>query len=1472
MGQGARIGAHPGAALLLLSVCASQFPWLPAASAQIQWRTPGAAARQAPRLTPEQAADALVAAADAAARAGRPHRIVVGFDGPLTESNKRDLAEVGVTLLAYVGDNSFFASVNPEALQAQAAVARAPFRQVVEIEREWKMHPDFAAGVLHPWGVSGAPVKGDQEQHAREKTGDVDGRAQAPRQEEARIAAYVLFHQDVDLDGEGLPALERHGVDIRSVLDPINGAVIEFPLDALAAIVGEDVVQWIEPPLPVWGRLNAENRVLTGANTVQAAPYSLNGTGIDVLVFDAGRVRSHGDFTGRLVAGDSASFSDHATHVAGTVGGSGAGSTNTLARGMAPACRLISFGFQWGGGSGFLYTDPGDLQGDYTSAINLHGADIANNSIGNNTESNGLPCDWQGNYGVTDVLIDSIVRGSLGAPFRVFWAAGNERTGNRCDEAAPYQDYRSLAPPACAKNHICVGATNANDDSMTSFSSWGPTDDGRMRPDFCAPGCQSNGDLGVTSTWNIGDYASLCGTSMAAPTATGCAALLLQDFRAQFPGLSDPRNSTLKVLFAHTAVDILTPGPDYRSGYGSLRIQPAVDLMRAGDFFEGEVSQGGTPGFAVVIVSPGTPQLKITLAWDDAPGTANVLPALINDLDLVVTSPGGVQFFPWTLDPSAPSDAAVRTVRNSRDNLEQVLVDSPEPGTWLVEVRAFNVPQGPQPFSICGSPGPMPCSHEGVVAFDAGAWPCESEVSLRVTDCGLDTNPAAIETVQLRAFSTTDPTGIDVLLTESGPSSPTFQGSFMLSASGGGGALAASPGDVLTAEYEDSDTGSGSPGIASATALVDCLAPGISSVAVELVEPRRAVITFVTDEPCVGTVRYGLACGTLGSSRNSPAFGTNHSVEITGLSDNTGYFFIVEASDAASNLSFDDNSGSCYDFMTPDAVNTLTEIFEPLNGDANDIGFSAVAFVPNSSPDGYEVCNYPIAVLPTNPAGGTFLSMSDDRPGVQINLTGGASVSLFGVSYTSFFLNPNGNITFDIWDDDPTESISDHFDVPRISALFDDLDPSVGGSVSWKQLSDRVVITFTDVPQWNFNDRNTFQFELFFDGRIIVNYLRIDCQDGLVGLSSGVAPIEFLETDLSSEGPCGPRPPRAVVATVTTQIASAVSFMLPSADDGLPDPPGSLQYIVTSLPTHGLLVDPGAGPISSVPHTLAGSAGAITYSPFGRFQGLDPFTFKVNDSGIPPDGGDSNEATLTVEVGAAGILFAFLSDDQDPGWPMDSAWAFGQPTGQGGALGGGFGNPDPFSGFTGFNVLGYNLNGNYPGVLIPTRYLTSAAINCSTSSKVTIQFYRWLGVEHSAYDHATFEVSNDGFNWSLIWENPPAFSLNPTGWELDLYNISSVADGAPTLFLRWGMGPTDGTVEYCGWNIDDITIRGLRPLPPCPGDGNFDRVVNFFDTLATIANFGRVGATQREGDTDANGIVDFMDVIATLANFGVVCP
>jgi hypothetical protein len=164
------------------------------------------------------------------------------------------------------------------------------------------------------------------------------------------------------------------------------------------------------------------------------------------------------------------------------------------------------------------------------------------------------------------------------------------------------------------------------------------------------------------------------------------------------------------------------------------------------------------------------------------------------------------------------------------------------------------------------------------------------------------------------------------------------------------------------------------------------------------------------------------------------------------------------------------------------------------------------------------------------------------------------------------------------------------------------------------------------------------------------------------------------------------------------------------------------------------------------------------------------------------------------------ILYNFPLDS-DPGWAREAQWAFGQPTGGGSHAG------DPTSGHTGSNVFGYNLAGDYPNSL-PARYLTTSAIDLLGWTDTRLRFHRWLGVESAFdFDEATVEVSVDGTAWTVIWRaTDGGVDISDSAWTPQEFDISELADNHPTVFIRWGMGPTDGGATYPGWNIDDVQI------------------------------------------------------------------
>jgi Zn-dependent metalloprotease len=196
---------------------------------------------------------------------------------------------------------------------------------------------------------------------------------------------------------------------------------------------------------------------------------------------------------------------------------------------------------------------------------------------------------------------------------------------------------------------------------------------------------------------------------------------------------------------------------------------------------------------------------------------------------------------------------------------------------------------------------------------------------------------------------------------------------------------------------------------------------------------------------------------------------------------------------------------------------------------------------------------------------------------------------------------------------------------------------------------------------------------------------------------------------------------------------------------------------------------------------------------------------KAYKSGLQP----SSTTSATYQfLGTA--LYSFSMDSSPAGWTASGLWGYGPPTGRGGA----HGYPDPSNGYTGVNVYGYNLGGDYQDNLASTQWLTTSALNLANASNVQLGFWRRLGVETPSYDHAYIEVSNNGTTWTRIWENTT--EITDSQWTYVTYDISTIADHQNTVYIRWGIGPTDSSWTYCGWNIDDVQIFGTNTGPSVP--------------------------------------------------------
>jgi hypothetical protein len=529
-----------------------------------------------------------------------------------------------------------------------------------------------------------------------------------------QAALYVMLHRDVTAE-TGASLLAGYG-EVKSSASAANLYVVWITPDRLGALLNEDEVSWVQPAEPRWEVENSVVRARIDSDDLGGAGYgSADGTDVDILIYDAGWVRStHQELTGRVTQRGSCTVEDHATHVACTTSASG---ESAAAIGMANNMHALLSDCLAGTTGAFLYTDPGDVQENLVYAKDTwspaggdaDGAELWNASIGTNTASNNFPCVWEGNYGPTDAIVDRIVRGELASSkFIGVWANGNERTGGggRCGTT-----YHTTAPPACGKNAIHIGASNKDADTMTSFSSWGPCDDGRLKPTVTAPGCATTTGIYSCGAQNDRNYlGTYCGTSMATPATSGVVAQLIEYCRAQglsyCPADGEPWPSSARALLMHAALDLGNAGPDYQWGYGRIDADASADLLtnlpKMGnypDLRQDAMSDPAEVDTYEIVVSGSPAQLKVSLAWDDSAATMQALTKLVNDLDLEVVSPGGTTYLPYILDPGDPANPATTGV-DSLNNQEQVVVSSPANGSWTIRVVGRILPAGPQDYSI----------------------------------------------------------------------------------------------------------------------------------------------------------------------------------------------------------------------------------------------------------------------------------------------------------------------------------------------------------------------------------------------------------------------------------------------------------------------------------------------------------------------------------------------------------------------------------------------------------------------------------------------------------------------------------------------------------------------------------------------------------------------------------------------------
>jgi len=216
--------------------------------------------------------------------------------------------------------------------------------------------------------------------------------------------------------------------------------------------------------------------------------------------------------------------------------------------------------------------------------------------------------------------------------------------------------------------------------------------------------------------------------------------------------------------------------------------------------------------------------------------------------------------------------------------------------------------------------------------------------------------------------------------------------------------------------------------------------------------------------------------------------------------------------DYTDTLTFSASSGHVYQQSADLTIQSLDYFTERMPNYQRLINYQMLTLTPHDCPSSYTACTRRVFEFPTDPTGATELTLANDDY-VQVNLSPGRQVKLYGQSYDSFYVGSNGYITFEQGDTDDARTFNNHFRLKRISALLEELNPASGGTVSVKELQDRVVVTFDDVAPFS----NNFQIEMFYSGTIRITWLYIFVQWPVLGISNGQGiPPDFAQSDISA--------------------------------------------------------------------------------------------------------------------------------------------------------------------------------------------------------------------------------------------------------------------------------------------------------------------------------------------------------------------
>ncbi|OHT47111.1 S8 family serine peptidase [Flavobacterium tructae] len=554
---------------------------------------------------------------------------------PSVEEQQK-LKTQGITLLSYLSNNAYYVEIAPEFYNKSSVSDN--IRAVIAVDPKYKLDPMIVDNAIPDYAAAGG-----------------NG-----------IKVVVSYFKGVDRKRveQDLAGLFLKNSNNDTAFNEIYIQASKEKLEEVAKFNWVQNIELVAPPVESDNKPGVtSHKANVLGSTIPGLGYGLTGKGVKIGVWD-GNLEPHKDHTGRVINREYESNSSHGDHVSGTIGG--AGLLDPKARGMAPEVQMYGWNFN-------TQSNGLSVQQERVKAANEDGIELTSNSYGVNLTSGYNTRRYDtGDRGDDNVTVTF--------PYLLnIYSNGNAQT------AYPSGFNTSTKN---SKNALHVAANNP-DDLISSYSSFGPTIDGRLVPQIAAVGTN------VYSLDYSNSYQIMSGTSMATPGTTGTVALLYERYKNIYE--TKPLASLMKALVTGTSKDAGNPGPDYKYGFGNLNGLRAVRALDNKTFYSNTVANGQSYEKEIVVPA-GLVTLKVLLAYTDLQGTPGASSVLVNDLDVKIVK-DGVTTLPWVLNATTPNANAVRGVDNL-NNIEQITLDNPAAGTYKIIVSGTRVPIGTQEFSV----------------------------------------------------------------------------------------------------------------------------------------------------------------------------------------------------------------------------------------------------------------------------------------------------------------------------------------------------------------------------------------------------------------------------------------------------------------------------------------------------------------------------------------------------------------------------------------------------------------------------------------------------------------------------------------------------------------------------------------------------------------------------------------------------